>query len=474
MSKDFCPKGWIRNGFFTNHETCDVNKSVYDTTMWCYVVVTGLVTVSTTLIFIGLCGFFRKAVIYELLEKSKYTILMGAIWLWGTSGLVMTLLDRHDRFAGNDRTANVAVVVHAYASCMFCHFSGKNTRTIAGAIGEQVKGKMRIVGLVATSAFMLETCIFILSIVLDNGMIAVTIVCIRAGILEPLHVIVCGRLKLMVFEFIEGSNNEARKREYGRRKRRFQRLQFAALVFAGGIDTLICMILTEKLPAFYMAYPCSLYGLMFVSICPVLARRLFTINSKNAPKNYFLRAVVVPSNDRAESRGSEQITSIDTNVSGHEQDCEKAQDEPKALGDKNLVTATNQQEVNKRTPTTLETATLQSAQLQRSSYPDPDCEKAQGEVNALSDKNLVTATNQQEVNKRIPATCETATLQSTHLQRSTYPDIPCSSYPVDEVVVVSRETLVQESKDRGDKRTVIVTEQQLYTTSEVLAKRVDL
>ncbi len=295
MSGKECPQGLMRKGFFLDLKQCEVSTMVYDIAIWADLAGWGLLWIWSTLIFIGLAVWFRCELFAELRKKRRYSSPLGAMWLASSCGVGFLILDRQGIFVGHDGLATVLFTLSIYFFVCVCHFCGMNTRDTAAAMDDKMKAKMQKVGRVFNVVFMLETLATIIAIILDNGMIALIYAMIHCGVCEPIHVVVCGRMKLSVFEFLGGVKNPEKRKEFVMRKRRFQHIQVFVVAVAIVCNVLMVMIATKLIPAFYYCFPFSLISLLGCFMCPILARRLFKVSAKVAPKNALLQMVLVQS-----------------------------------------------------------------------------------------------------------------------------------------------------------------------------------
>ena len=288
----------MQKGLLIDLNECEVLSIVYDIVMWANLIGWGLTFICSTLIFIGLAIWFRFNLIAELMKKRRYSFLLGGLWFAASCSFSCMILDRQGRFASHDRLATVLYTLALHAAILVCYINGRNTRDTAAAMNDSMKAKMKNVGRVFNVVFMLETVAIIIAIILDDCMISLITMLMHYGIVEPIHVVVCGRMKLAVFEFLEGVNNPAKKKEFGMRKRRFQFIQIFVLVLAVIINVAIVMAATKYIPAFYVGIPVFVLSFMALFMCPILARRLFKIDAKVAPKKALVQMIVVQSGDR--------------------------------------------------------------------------------------------------------------------------------------------------------------------------------
>ena len=292
MSVIDCPLGTMRKGFLMDLKECEISSNLYNIVMWANLVTGGLVFMYSTLIFIGLAMWFRCNFIAELMKKRRYSLLLGALWFAVLFAFALLFLDRRGRFVGHDRLATLFFTLACYGGISVCNVTGMNTRDTAAAMNDSMKAKMKNVGRVFNVVFMLETIFIIIAIILDDGMISLITITIHYGIFEPIHVVVCGRKKLAVFEFLEGVNNPAKQKKTFPVDANF----FLVLAIIGNV--VMVMIATKYIPAIYYWIPALLASLMALFTCPILARRLFKINAKVAPKNALVQMIVVQSGDR--------------------------------------------------------------------------------------------------------------------------------------------------------------------------------
>ena len=326
MSGKECPQGLMRKGFFLDLKQCEVSTMVYDIAIWAYLASCVLMCIWSTLIFIGLAVWFRCELFAELRKKRRYSSPLGAMWLASSCGVGCLILDRQGRFVGHDGLATVLFTLSIYFFVCVCHFCGMNTRDTAAAMDDKMKAKMQKVGRVFNVVFMLETLATIIAIILDNGNITLIYAMIHCGVCEPIHVVVCGRMKLSVFEFLGGVNNPEKRKEFVMRKRRFQRTQVFVVAVAIMCNVVIVMIATKQVPAFYVGFPFFLLLLFVCFMCPILARRLFKVNAKVAPKNALLQMILVQSGGDRQICSSGGISSEEEKNEVNENNEEKRND----------------------------------------------------------------------------------------------------------------------------------------------------
>ncbi len=288
-------------------KTC-VDRTAYDVVLWLYLAMSMSVVILTSCILVSFMVWFRGEACRELWKKRRYSRPLGALWIQYTSSLIFTVLDRYDTFVGFDRLANSFGILHVLSGSVVQHFIDMNTRDTAAAISKEEKKSMKKVGFVAHFIIVLEFIAAIIGLILDKPIIAFSLFIIRFGIINPIHIVAFGRIKLAVFVFLEGLNDPEKQREFKKRKKRFCRTQINAIVIAVSCIIVAFMFGTQQLYAFFILIPGSLGSSVGLFMCPILARRLFDVKVKVAPDNRLVKFMVVQS-EKVNARDSERESS---------------------------------------------------------------------------------------------------------------------------------------------------------------------
>ena len=136
MSGKDCAQGRMRKGILMDLKQCEVLTIWYDIAVWGNLAGFGLLCILSTSIFIGLAVWFRGEVFAELRKKRRYSLVLGGIWLFGSFGLTLMILDRKERFVGHNHLATLIFTLTCYAGISLCYVCGMNTRDTAAAMDD--------------------------------------------------------------------------------------------------------------------------------------------------------------------------------------------------------------------------------------------------------------------------------------------------------------------------------------------------